>query len=78
MNSVTFMALQSYKIGERFGCFTLIVFLCLVTVNVLWPFLTVPWFGLECVVVVFPGYTHLLFETNRGSLMGPKRQYYQL
>ena len=33
----------------------------LVTVNVLWLFLTVPWVGLQCVIVVFPDHTHLLF-----------------
>ena len=31
---------------ERAGCFVLVVFWCLVTVNVLWPFLTV--LGLVC------------------------------
>ena len=35
---------------------------CFVTINVLWPFLTVPWFGLQCMIVLFPDYTHLLFE----------------
>ena len=34
----------------------------LVSVNVLWLFLTVPWFGLKFLIVVFPGHTHLLFE----------------
>ena len=34
---------------------------CLVTVNVLWLFLMVPWVGLHCVIVVFPDHTHLLF-----------------
>ena len=34
---------------------------CLVTVNVLWLFLTVPWVGLQCVIVVFPDHTHLPF-----------------
>ena len=38
----------------------LLSFGCLVTVNVLWPFLTVPWVGLQCVIVVFPDYTHFL------------------
>ena len=33
----------------------------LVTVNVLWPFLAVPWVGLRCVIVVFPDHVHLLF-----------------
>ena len=35
---------------------------CLVIVNVLWLFLTVPWVGLQFVIVVFPDHTHLLFE----------------
>ena len=35
---------------------------CLVTVNVLRYFLTVPWVGLQCVIVVFSDHTHLLFE----------------
>ena len=45
---------------ERAGCFVLIV-LCLVTVNVLWLFLSVPWVGLQCVILVFPEHTQLLF-----------------
>ena len=36
-------------------------FRCLVTVNVLWLPLKVPWVGLLCVIVVFPYHTHLLF-----------------
>ena len=39
----------------------LVSFGCLVTVNVLWLFLTVLWVGLQCVIVVFPDHTHLLF-----------------
>ena len=35
---------------------------CLVTVNVLWLFLTVPWVGRQCVIVVFPDHTRLLFS----------------
>ena len=38
----------------------LLSFGCLVTVNVLWLFLRV---GLQCVIVVFPDYAHLLFES---------------
>ena len=34
---------------------------CIATINVLWLFLMVPWVGLQCVIVVFPDYTHLLF-----------------
>ena len=39
----------------------LLSYRCIVTINVLWLFLTVPWVGLQCVVVVFPDHTHLLF-----------------
>ena len=31
------------------------------TVSVLWPFLTVPWVGLQCVIVVFPDHARLFF-----------------
>ena len=31
---------------------------CLFTVNVLWLFLTVPWLGMQFVIVVFPDHTH--------------------
>ena len=34
---------------------------CIVTINVLWLFLTVPWVSLQYVIVVFPNHTHLLF-----------------
>ena len=33
---------------------------CNVTINVLCLFLTVPWVGLQCVILVFPDHTHLL------------------
>ena len=38
----------------------LLSYICIVTVGVMWTFLTVPWFGLQCVVVIFPDHTHLL------------------
>ena len=38
---------------------TQVATICIVTVNVLWLFLTVPWVALQCVIVVFPDYTHL-------------------
>ena len=34
---------------------------CFVTLNALWHFLTVPWVGLQYVIVVFRDQTHLLF-----------------
>ena len=37
---------------------------CIVTIDVLWLFLTVPWVGLQCVIVVFPDHTHLLFDVT--------------
>ena len=33
---------------------------CLVTVNVLWLFITLPHVSLQCVIVVYPDYIHLL------------------
>ena len=39
----------------------LLSYRCIVTINVLWLFLTVQWVGLQCVIVVFPDETHLLF-----------------
>ena len=38
---------------------------CLVSLNILWLFLRVPWVGLQCVIVVFPDHTHLLFKSIR-------------
>ena len=46
----------------------LLSYRCLVTVNVLWLFLTVAWVGLQCVIVVFPDHIHLFLKIN-GSLM---------
>ena len=34
--------------------------ICIGTINVLWLFHTVPWVGLQCVIVVFPDHTHIL------------------
>ena len=30
--------------------------------SVAWLYLTVPWVGMQCVIVVFPDRTHLLFQ----------------
>ena len=40
----------------------LLSYICNVTINVMWLFLTVPWVGLQCVIVVFPDHTHLHFN----------------
>ena len=39
----------------------LLSYRCIVTINALWLFLGVPGVGLQCVIVVFPDHTHLLF-----------------
>ena len=48
---------------------------CIVTINVLLLLRTMPWVGLQYVIVVFPDHTHLLFGTHIGPLEvqpGPK------
>ena len=34
---------------------------CIITINVMWLFLTVPWVSLQYVIVVYSDHTHLLF-----------------
>ena len=43
----------------------LLSYRCIVTINVLWLFLTMPWVGLQYMIVVFPDHTHLLFVTTQ-------------
>ena len=40
----------------------LLSYRCIVSINVLWLFLVVPWVGRQCVIVVFPDHTHLLWS----------------
>ena len=47
---VSILVLQSSSRGRE----SLLSYRCIVTINVLWHFLTVPWVGLQCVIVVFP------------------------
>ena len=35
---------------------------CIVTINVLWLLLTVPWVGLQGAIVIFPDQAHILFD----------------
>ena len=58
---VYFLVLQSSRRARELVPLLLLSYGCLVTVNVLWLFLSVPWVGLQFVIVVFPDYTHLLF-----------------
>ena len=39
----------------------LLSYRCIVTINVMWLFVKVPWVGLQYVIVVFPDHTHLHF-----------------
>ena len=43
----------------------LLTYRCIVTINVLWLFLTVPWVGLLCVIMVFLDHTHLLLDKQK-------------
>ena len=52
---------SSSAIMLKAGCFAIIILQMYCTIHVLWLFLTVPWVGLQCVIVVFPDHTHLLF-----------------
>ena len=55
---------------ERAGCFALIVLrmscYCKCSVALLH---TVPWVSLQCVIVVFPDYTHLLFFYHKTLIL---------
>ena len=50
---VAFIVCNHVDEEERAGCFASLSFGCLVTVNVLWLFLTVSWVGLQCVMWYF-------------------------
>ena len=39
----------------------LLSYRCIVTINAPWLFITVPWVGLQCVIVVFLDHTRFLF-----------------
>ena len=56
-------ALSSFAITmkskRKLGASLLLSYRCSVTINVLWLFLMVPCVGLQCVIVVFAGLTHL-------------------
>ena len=50
------------KRNRKLVALILLSYRFILTLNVLWLFLTVPWVGLQCVIVVFPDHTHLLFK----------------
>ena len=49
------------KRRRKLAALLLLSYRCIVTINVLCPFLTVPWVNMQYVIVVFPDHTHLLF-----------------
>ena len=49
------------KSKRKLVALLLLSYRCVVTINVMWLFLTVPWVGMQCVIVVFLNKTHLLF-----------------
>ena len=51
----------SFKRKTELIALLLLSYECIVTVYILWLFLSVPWVGQLLVVVVFPEYTYLLF-----------------
>ena len=40
----------------------LLSYRCIVSINVLWLFLTAPWVGLQCEIVVFPDHIYFFFR----------------
>ena len=49
------------KRNRKLDALLLLSHKCIVTINVLWLFLTVPWVGLQYVIVVFSDHTHFHF-----------------
>ena len=49
------------KSKRKLDALLLLSYRCIVTINVLWLFLTVPRVGLQYVIVVFPDHTRLFF-----------------
>ena len=58
--SVNYAEFGRYSWKRKLVALLLLPYRYLVTVNVLWFFLVVPWVGLQCVIVVVPDHTHLL------------------
>ena len=68
LGGVLCLSLFCYTLLCVRSCFTinllLLSFRCIVTINVMWLFLMVPWNGLQCVIVIFPDHTHLLSDKD--------------
>ena len=57
------------KRKRKLAALLLLSYRCIATTNVLWLLLTVPCVGLQCVIVVFPDHTQLLFIVMLSSLI---------
>ena len=70
------------KRKRKLAVLLLLCYRCIVTINFPWLFLTVPWVGLQCLVVVFLDHIHffigkkvsleyapVLYDTKIGNLM---------
>ena len=49
------------KSKKKLVALLVLSYICIVTINVMWLFLTVPWVGMMCMIVVFPDHTQILF-----------------
>ena len=49
------------KRKRQLVAFLLLSYRCIITVHVLWLSQTVLWVGLQCVLMVYPDHSHLLF-----------------
>ena len=61
MSTLRIHHLPCFFIFIKFIALLWLCFLYLVTVSVLWLFVTVSWVGLQSAIVVFLDHTHLLF-----------------
>ena len=55
------------KRKRKLAALLLLSYRCIATINVMWLFLTVPWVGLQCVIVVFPDHTCFFRDLNHQS-----------
>ena len=53
----------------------LLSYRCIVTVNVLWLFITVPWFGLQYVNMVFTDHTYLFLVHLNNDILTVRSLY---
>ena len=58
LSSVAIILKRKRKLVALLVALQLLSYGCIVTINVLWLLLTLPWVGLQCVIVVFPDHTH--------------------